>query len=224
MNTRSLSTHLQWWTVCPCITWEYLFAEPGNIYLQRRVGSCQQKVLNEASHACSLHCVQMDSQDVALQRGRQELSQMIDHFVIRPREETLDAAHRLYRLALCQAFTRGRVVKQVAAACLYIICRIEGKPFMLLDYSDLLQVGLGVLVVCCVLPGLVLVVCCVLHGLVLVVCCVLHGLVLVVCCVLHGLVLVVCSYCMGWCLWCAVYCRGLETVKALDVKGTALHV
>ena len=85
--------------------------------------------------------LQMDSQDVALARGRSELSQMIDHFVIRPREETLEAAHRLYRLALSQGFTRGRVVKQVAAACLYIICRVENKPFMLLDYSDLLQVG-----------------------------------------------------------------------------------
>lgn len=29
---------------------------------------------------------------------------------------------------------------QVAASCLYIICRQEKKPFMLIDYSDLLQV------------------------------------------------------------------------------------
>jgi len=68
---------------------------------------------------------------------------MIDHFMIRPREDCLEAAHRLYRLALHQGFTKGRRVNQVAAACLYIICRQEEKPFMLIDYSDLLQVGGG---------------------------------------------------------------------------------
>jgi transcription factor IIIB subunit 2 len=66
---------------------------------------------------------------------------MIDHFSIRPRETTLEAALRLYKLALAQGFTKGRVVGQVAACCLYIICRLDNKPFMLLDYSDLLQVG-----------------------------------------------------------------------------------
>jgi transcription initiation factor TFIIIB Brf1 subunit/transcription initiation factor TFIIB len=30
---------------------------------------------------------------------------------------------------------------QVAACCLYIICRQESKPFMLIDLSDLLQVS-----------------------------------------------------------------------------------
>ncbi len=38
---------------------------------------------------------------------------MIDHFVIRPREDCLEAAHRLYRLALQQGFTKGRRVNQV---------------------------------------------------------------------------------------------------------------
>jgi transcription initiation factor TFIIIB Brf1 subunit/transcription initiation factor TFIIB len=47
---------------------------------------------------------------------------------------------RLYRLAVEEGFTRGRVVAQVAACCLYIICRQESKPFMLIDLSDLLQV------------------------------------------------------------------------------------
>jgi hypothetical protein len=36
------------------------------------------------------------------------------------------------------------LVVQVAACCLYIICRQETKPFMLIDLSDLLQVGDGV--------------------------------------------------------------------------------
>ena len=30
---------------------------------------------------------------------------------------------------------------QVAAACLYVYCRQEGKPFMLIDFSDALQIN-----------------------------------------------------------------------------------
>jgi hypothetical protein len=30
---------------------------------------------------------------------------------------------------------------QVAAACLYILCRQDGKPFMLIDFSDALQIN-----------------------------------------------------------------------------------
>jgi transcription factor IIIB subunit 2 len=86
---------------------------------------------------------QGDSSEAAASKGRNELSAMIDHFSIRPREASLEAALRLYKLALAQGFTKGRVVGQVAACCLYIICRLDTKPFMLLDYSDLLQVGGG---------------------------------------------------------------------------------
>ena len=34
---------------------------------------------------------------------------------------------------------------QVAAACLYIICRQESKPFMLIDFSDALQLNVFML-------------------------------------------------------------------------------
>ena len=34
---------------------------------------------------------------------------------------------------------------QIAAASIYIICRQEGHPFMLLDFSDVLQVNVFVL-------------------------------------------------------------------------------
>lgn len=137
--------------------------------------------------ACPPPSLQGDSHDIAVNKGRGEIQSMIDTFNIRPREDCLEAAHRLYRLALQQGFTKGRRVNQVrgasgvrgglaccartvsllplvachragrrpgaqlanspspgpqvAAACLYIICRQEEKPFMLIDYSDLLQVG-----------------------------------------------------------------------------------
>ena len=34
---------------------------------------------------------------------------------------------------------------QVAAACLYIICRQDSKPFMLIDFSDALQLNVFML-------------------------------------------------------------------------------
>ena len=34
---------------------------------------------------------------------------------------------------------------QVAAACLYIVCRQDKKPFMLIDFSDALQINVFML-------------------------------------------------------------------------------
>ena len=65
----------------------------------------------------------MDGHDVSVNRGRQELSAMIDFFGIKPPVETLEAAVRIYRLAVQRGFTRGRSVQRVAASCLYIWCR-----------------------------------------------------------------------------------------------------
>lgn len=58
--------------------------------------------------------------------------------------QTTPAAHRLYKIALQRHFTRGRRTNQVAAACLYLVCRQDGKPFLLIDFSDALQVGMSV--------------------------------------------------------------------------------
>ncbi len=129
--------------------------------------------------------------------------QLVDHLSIRPRDDSIDASSRLYKLALQRGFTRGRrtalvcslpmchsaladhgcpmqlhwlhlsrrllvatmlsgnnavqqrlkdsTVKdefccaQVAAACLYIVCRQDKKPFMLIDFSDALQINVFML-------------------------------------------------------------------------------
>jgi transcription factor IIIB subunit 2 len=57
--------------------------------------------------------LQGDSHEVSLSKGRSELSAMIDHFVIRPGQDCLEASHRLYRLAVQAGFTKGRMVPQV---------------------------------------------------------------------------------------------------------------
>lgn len=43
---------------------------------------------------------------------------------------------------MCKSIIRScGVLVQVAAACLYIVCRQDEKPYMLIDFSDALQVS-----------------------------------------------------------------------------------
>ncbi|XP_016076576.1 PREDICTED: transcription factor IIIB 90 kDa subunit [Miniopterus natalensis] len=48
-------------------------------------------------------------------------------------------------MAVSKHLTRGRRMAHVTAACLYLVCRTESTPHMLLDLSDLLQVNVYVL-------------------------------------------------------------------------------
>ncbi|EIE20930.1 cyclin-like protein [Coccomyxa subellipsoidea C-169] len=84
---------------------------------------------------------QLDSHEKSLNKGRSEVTQLVDRLRIAPRDDTVEAASRLYKLALSRNFTRGRRTQLVAAACLYIVCRQDSKPFMLIDFSDALQVN-----------------------------------------------------------------------------------
>ncbi|CEG00123.1 Brf1-like TBP-binding [Ostreococcus tauri] len=98
-----------------------------------------------ASRGGRLYGVQLDSHERTLYRGKLEIKQVADRLAIRPREDVVDAAHRLYKLAVQRNFTRGRRVSQVAGACLYIICRQESRPYMLIDFADVLQTNVYVL-------------------------------------------------------------------------------
>nr|BCL66206.1 Transcription initiation factor TFIIIB Brf1 subunit [Volvox reticuliferus]BCL66274.1 Transcription initiation factor TFIIIB Brf1 subunit [Volvox reticuliferus] len=79
--------------------------------------------------------------EAAVSRGRQEVVALVEALRISPSSEAIEAAHRLYRLALQRGFTKGRRVNQVAAVCLYIFCRLERRPYMLIDFSDHLSVN-----------------------------------------------------------------------------------
>ncbi|KAL4527312.1 hypothetical protein Ndes2526B_g08985 [Nannochloris sp. 'desiccata'] len=92
-------------------------------------------------HGGRVYAYQADSHERAQQRGRQDIAHLVDQLSVRPREETIESSHRLYKLALQRGFTRGRRTNQVAAACLYLVCRQDSKPFLLIDFSDALQVN-----------------------------------------------------------------------------------
>ncbi|KXZ48221.1 BFR protein [Gonium pectorale] len=83
-----------------------------------------------------------DSHEAAVTRGRYEIMALVEALRISPSSEATEAAHRLYKLALQRGFTRGRRANQVAAVCLYIFCRLEKRPYMLIDFSDQLSVNI----------------------------------------------------------------------------------
>ncbi|BBM98857.1 transcription factor IIIB 90 kDa subunit [Marchantia polymorpha subsp. ruderalis] len=88
---------------------------------------------------------QSDSHEKTLNKGKNEILDILERLSIRPRDDTATQAHRFYTIALERNFTRGRRVNQVAAACIYIVCRQMNKPYMLIDFSDCLQTNVYVL-------------------------------------------------------------------------------
>ncbi|KAM3266059.1 transcription factor IIIB 70 kDa subunit-like [Capsicum annuum] len=54
-------------------------------------------------------------------------------------------ALKFYEMALEKSFTKGRRKEQVQAACLYIACRENKKPFLLIDFSEYLRINVYVL-------------------------------------------------------------------------------
>jgi transcription factor IIIB subunit 2 len=92
-------------------------------------------------HGGRVYSYSADSHEKAQQRGRHDIAHLVDQLSVRPREESIESAHRLYKIALQRGFTRGRRTNQVAAACLYLVCRQDSKPFLLIDFSDVLQIN-----------------------------------------------------------------------------------
>ena len=57
----------------------------------------------------------------------------------------VESAKKLYKIAKLdfdKNFVQGRQTKHVAAVVLYIVCRIEKKPHLLIDFADVLQTSL----------------------------------------------------------------------------------
>ncbi|OWM73163.1 hypothetical protein CDL15_Pgr001277 [Punica granatum] len=60
-------------------------------------------------------------------------------------EGILKAASAFYRMALEKNFTRGRRSELVQAACVYIACRENRLPYLLIDFSNWLKINVYVL-------------------------------------------------------------------------------
>lgn len=78
-----------------------------------------------------------ESRETTIANGRRRLAQVA--LALSLSDHHVDMAQRWYILALQHQFTRGRRSQNIVAACLYIVCRQEKTPHMLLDFSDVLH-------------------------------------------------------------------------------------
>ncbi|KAG8085103.1 hypothetical protein GUJ93_ZPchr0010g11082 [Zizania palustris] len=85
------------------------------------------------------------SHDRTVNKGREEIRQIVNSLHVGGGDSIISMAHRFYTLAVDKNFTRGRRTTHVAAACLYIACRQSKKAYLLIDFSDHLQISVYVL-------------------------------------------------------------------------------
>ncbi|XP_052342286.1 transcription factor IIIB 90 kDa subunit-like [Oncorhynchus keta] len=75
-----------------------------------------------------------ESRAQSLQNGRRQINTLGHQLQLN--QHCLDTAFNFYKMAVCKHLTTGRRGAHVVAACLYLVCRTERTPHMLLDLSE----------------------------------------------------------------------------------------
>lgn len=83
------------------------------------------------------------SQELTIARGLTKLGFVADRLQLSAQVQ--EAGRRMYQLAVQMNFNVGRRTAFVASACLYVVCRRNLSPHMLIDFSDVLQQPVKVL-------------------------------------------------------------------------------
>ncbi|XP_006820568.1 transcription factor IIIB 90 kDa subunit-like [Saccoglossus kowalevskii] len=84
-----------------------------------------------------------ESRAVTLLNGKRKIQSLGAQLKLN--QHCIDTAYNFFKMAVSKRLTRGRKTSHVVSACLYLVCRTEGTPHMLLDFSDILQVNVYVL-------------------------------------------------------------------------------
>ncbi|KAJ9599826.1 hypothetical protein L9F63_009866 [Diploptera punctata] len=79
-----------------------------------------------------------ESREITLRNAKRAITNLAQQ--LRLNQHCIDTAFNFYKMALQRQLTRGRKNTHVVAACMYMTCRIEGTPHMLIDFSDVLQI------------------------------------------------------------------------------------
>lgn len=87
--------------------------------------------------------IQRQSRELTLANAKRKIMHLASSLKLG--SQHVEAAFRFYMLAIQHNFTQGRRTQNVAAACLYIVCRRQKTPHMLIDFSDVLQVNMYLL-------------------------------------------------------------------------------
>ncbi|XP_047252327.1 transcription factor IIIB 90 kDa subunit [Capsicum annuum] len=85
------------------------------------------------------------SRERTLANAKRGIEDMMTALGIGGGESIANPALSLYKIAVERDFTRGRRKVQVEAACLYIECRVQKKPFLLIDFSEYLSINVYIL-------------------------------------------------------------------------------
>lgn len=79
-----------------------------------------------------------ESRTVTLENGKRRLQALANQ--VQLNNHCVESAYMFFKLAVSKRLTKGRRTSHVAAACLYLVCRTEKTPHLLIDFSDVLQV------------------------------------------------------------------------------------
>ncbi|KAJ1972436.1 transcription factor TFIIIB subunit brf1 [Dimargaris xerosporica] len=113
----------------------------GAAILQGTLVSSDSGRINVSGHYGKRNALQ--SRERTLTNGKKAIQQLGS--ALRMPERYQEAAQRYFNLAVNCNFNKGRPTANVAAVCLYIVCRQEKSGFMLMDFSELMETNVFLL-------------------------------------------------------------------------------
>uniref|UniRef100_A0A6V7JZB6 B-related factor 1 n=1 Tax=Bracon brevicornis TaxID=1563983 RepID=A0A6V7JZB6_9HYME len=86
----------------------------------------------------SYHVNGKESREITIQNARKGISHLCQQ--LRLNQRHIETSVNFYKMALSRNLTRGRKQVHNHAACVYMTCRTEETPHLLIDISDILQI------------------------------------------------------------------------------------
>ncbi|KAI8593886.1 cyclin-like protein [Geranomyces variabilis] len=80
-----------------------------------------------------------ESRETTIQNGHRRIQDISYQPQVKMHGRQCEQAQRFFNLAVINNFTKGRKLNNVAAACLYIVCRTDKTAHMLIDFADALS-------------------------------------------------------------------------------------
>ncbi len=84
-----------------------------------------------------------EATQITMDNGRRRIRDLAS--TLKMGQRAAEAASRLFRLAVERNFHKGRRMANVCCACLYVVCRRDKTPHMLIDFADVLETNVYVL-------------------------------------------------------------------------------
>lgn len=106
---------------------------------------------NGAAHAAgsrvvwgaSFGSLRQSSQELSVARGVTKIGWIAERLQLSTQIQ--EAGRRMYQLAVQMNFNAGRPSRLVASSCLYVVCRRNRSPHLLIDFADVMQTPVKVL-------------------------------------------------------------------------------